>query len=45
MTGTITAMEPDAQTVVAVPQGKETGTVGGRRRLQAIVPQGKNTGA
>jgi len=24
MTGTSTAMEPDAQTVVAIPQGKET---------------------
>ena len=44
MTGTITAMEPDAPTVVvAVSQGKETLTVGGRRSPQAIGPKGKNT--
>ena len=44
MTGTITAMEPDAPTVVvAVSQGKETLTVGGRRSSQAIGPKGKNT--
>jgi hypothetical protein len=46
MTRTITAMAPDAQTVVVtVPQGKETWTVGGRCSLQASVPTGKNTGA
>ena len=44
MTGTITAMELDAQRVVAVPQGQETVRVGGPRRPQAIVPTAKNTG-
>ena len=44
MTGTIAAMEPDAPTVVvAVPQGKETLTVGCRLSPQAIGPNGKNT--
>ena len=44
MTGTINAMEPDAQTVaVAVPHGRETLTVGGRLSSQATVPKGKNT--
>jgi hypothetical protein len=44
MTGTITVMEPDAQTVVvAVSQVKETLTVGGLLSPQAMVPKGKKT--
>jgi hypothetical protein len=43
MTGTITAMEPDAQTVVAVSQVKETLTVRGLLSPQAMVLKGKKT--